>query len=42
MNTTDLLTVMGYCFGAFGVGFATGIFWTSVKRIFEKATGVGL
>jgi len=41
MNSVDLLTIGGKFLVLFASGFATGIFMKAVKRVIEKASGVG-
>ena len=41
MTATDYGTLIGMIIGVWGTGFAAGIFWRAVKRVIEKALGVG-
>lgn len=41
MTATDYGTLVGMMIGVWATGFATGLFWRSVKRVLEKALGVG-
>ena len=39
MTIADYLIVLGFFIGAWGTGFATGLFMMAVRKVYEKATG---
>lgn len=41
MTAVDYLTIGGKFIALFAAGFASGMFMKAVKRVIEKATGVG-
>jgi len=41
MIEADYLMMLGMVIGAWAAGFGAGLFWRAVKRVIEKAIGVG-
>jgi len=41
LDSSDLATLVGFCFGAFAIGWTTGWAMSNVQKIIEKVTGVG-
>lgn len=37
----DLGLIVGFCFGAFSIGWGAGWSMTNVQKVIQKVTGVG-